>query len=185
MAVSGAAGRAAALHRSPVHGFSKQAETQLTVLTGLGIEGDAHCGATVRHRSRVAADPAQPNLRQVHLLHMEMIDAINAQGFDISPGDIGENITTAGIDLLALPRHTRLHIGANVILSLTGLRNPCAQLDNFQPGLTQAFLGRGTDGALVRKSGVMAIVLEGGVVHAGDTIRIEMPAPPLKSLERV
>jgi MOSC domain-containing protein YiiM len=174
-----------ALHRNPVHGFSKQAEPALTLLTGLGVLGDAHCGAAARHRSRVAADPTQPNLRQVHLLHAEMIAEINGGGFAILPGDIGENITTSGLDLLALPRHTRLHIGGTVILSVTGLRNPCIQLDRFSPGLTQAFLGKTTDGALIRKAGIMAIVLEGGEVARADTIRVELPVAPHLPLERV
>jgi MOSC domain-containing protein YiiM len=173
-----------ALHRSPIHAFSKQAEARLRMLTGLGVEGDAHCGATVKHRSRVAADPAQPNLRQVHLMPAEMIDEINARGFAIKPGDVGENITTSGVDLLGLPRHARLHIGAS-ILSITGLRNPCSQLDNFAPGLTQAFLGRAADGALLRKAGVMAIVLEGGLVAVGDGIEVELPRWPHLALERV
>ena len=178
-------GHVIALHRSAGHNFSKQVETSLTLLQGLGIEGDAHMGATVKHRSRVAADPNQPNLRQVHLLHAEMIDQICGKGFNIKPGDVGENISTHGIDLLTLPRHTRLHIGATVILSVTGLRNPCAQLDNFQAGLTQAFLGRSGDGNLIRKSGVMAIVLEGGIIFQGDEIRVELPSQPHLALERV
>jgi MOSC domain-containing protein YiiM len=178
------AGSIAALHRSPEHVFSKTAETQLTLLTGLGVEGDAHCGAAVRHRSRVAADPSQPNLRQVHLLQGEILDEINALGFSIRPGDVGENITTSGIDLLALPRHARLHTGG-AILSVTGLRNPCAQLDNFAPGLTQAFLGHAADGALLRKAGIMAIVLEGGIIRTGDAINVELPRRPHLRLERV
>jgi MOSC domain-containing protein YiiM len=173
-----------ALHRNPLHGFSKQAEDSLVLLTMIGVEGDAHAGATVKHRSRVAADPLQPNLRQVHLLHKEMIDEVNAQGFDIHPGDVGENITTRGLDLLALPRHARLRVG-DAILSITGLRNPCAQLDNFRPGLTQAFLGRRADGTLIRKAGVMAIVLQGGVVRRGDAVELDLPRAPHLPLERV
>jgi MOSC domain-containing protein YiiM len=178
-------GHVIALHRNPIHSFSKQAEANLTLLQGLGIEGDAHLGATVKHKSRVAADPNQPNLRQVHLLHMEIIDEICGKGLNIKPGDVGENITTHGIDLLNLPRHTRLHVGSNVILSVTGLRNPCSQLDNFQAGLTQAFLVKDDDGMLIRKAGIMAIVLEGGVIHQGDEIRVELPSKPHLPLERV
>ena len=178
-------GHVIALHRSAAHNFSKQAETELNLLQGLGIEGDAHMGATVKHRSRVAADPNQPNLRQVHLLHREMISEINVQGFAFQPGDVGENITTHGINLIALPRQTRLHIGSSVILSITGLRNPCSQLDNFLPGLTKAFLGKTIEGNLIRKAGIMAIVLEGGIIHQGDEIRVELPPPPHLVLERV
>jgi MOSC domain-containing protein YiiM len=185
MADARAVGKVVALSCNAVHAFSKQAATRLTLLTGLGVEGDAHCGAAVKHRSRVRADPSQPNLRQVHLLHAEMIDEINAKGFTLSPGDVGENITTTGIDLLALPRHTRLHLGESAIINITGLRNPCSQLDGFAPGLTQAFLGRAPNGELIRKAGIMAIVLEGGVVSVGDTIRVELPAMPHRRLERV
>ena len=178
-------GHIIALHRNQTHGFSKQTVPTLNVLQGLGIEGDAHCGATVKHRSRVAANPDQPNLRQVHLLATETIDEISAGGFRFMPGDVGENITTHGIDLINLPRHTRLYIGSNVILSITGLRNPCVQLDSFQAGLTQAFLGRKNDGSLLRKAGVMAIVLEGGLIAQGDEIRVELPSRPHLILERV
>lgn len=178
-------GHVIALHRSNAHNFSKQSETCLTLKQGLGIAGDAHMGATVKHRSRVAADPTQPNLRQVHLLHTEMIAEISKNGLEFQPGDVGENITTHGIDLLGLPRHTRLHIGSHVILSVTGLRNPCSQLDNFLPGLTQAFLSRSSDGSLIRKAGIMAIVLEGGEIVQGDEIRVELPAQPHLVLERV
>ena len=178
-------GHVIALHRSISHNFSKQAETSLNLLQGLGIEGDAHMGATVKHRSRVAANPDQPNLRQVHLLHAEMIDEVCGNGFEIKPGDVGENITTHGIDLIFLPRHTRLHVGSNVILSVTGLRNPCSQLDNFQVGLTHAFIGKDDNGKPIRKAGIMAIVLEGGIIHQGDEIRVELPSPPHLVLERV
>jgi MOSC domain-containing protein YiiM len=174
-----------ALHLSPLHGFSKERRARLTLLRGEGITGDAHCGATVQHRSRVAANPAQPNLRQVHLLHGEMIDEMNREGFGFGPGDVGENITTRGIDVLALPRHALLHIGPDVILCVTGLRNPCTQIDAFRPGLTQAFLGRAPDGALIRKAGIMAIVLEGGDIAMGDAIRVHAPALPHRPLERV
>jgi MOSC domain-containing protein YiiM len=178
-------GHVIALHVSSLHLFSKQEKSSLNLLQGLGIEGDAHMGATVKHRSRVATDPSQPNLRQVHLLHMEMIEDICSKGFDIKPGNVGENITTHGVDLINLPRHTRLHVGSTVILSVTGLRNPCSQLDNFQAGLTQAFLGKSADGKLIRKAGIMAIVLERGIVCQGDEIRVELPSLPHYVLERV
>lgn len=178
-------GHVISVHKSKTHSFSKKPETSLNLLQSLGIEGDSHMGATVKHRSRVAADPNQPNLRQVHLLHIEMIDEICRKGLAIKPGDVGENITTHGIDLLALPRHTRLHIGSHVILNITGLRNPCSQLDNFLPGLTHAFLDKSDDGQLIRKAGIMAIVLEGGIVFQGDEIRIELPSKPHLTLNRV
>ncbi|WP_035716176.1 MOSC domain-containing protein [Azorhizobium doebereinerae] len=170
---------------SATHSFSKATRPEIRLLAGLGVEGDAHEGVTVKHRSRVAADPTQPNLRQVHLVHAELLDELNANGFAIRPGDIGENILTRGLDLLGLPRGTRLHLGTAAVVEVTGLRNPCKQLDNFQPGLTRAVLDRDADGALIRKAGVMAIVLAGGPVRVGDTIACEWPAEPHLKLEPV
>jgi MOSC domain-containing protein YiiM len=165
-----------AVHRNPKHGFSKTAASSITLRAGLGVEGDAHAGATVKHRSRVARDPAQPNLRQVHLLHSELFETLAARGFVVRPGDIGEDITTRGIDLLALPTGTELAIGAQAVVRIMGLRNPCAQLDAFCPGLMAAVLDRTAEGALVRKAGVMGIVLADGAVAAGDVIGITLPA---------
>lgn len=175
----------AAVSRSATHTFSKPNEPCIRLLKGLGVEGDAHMGETVKHRSRVAADPAQPNLRQVHLIHAELHDELNAAGFRIAPGEMGENITTRGLDLLALPRGTRLHIGSSAIVEVTGLRNPCHQLDRFQQGLTQAVLGRDAEGNLIRKAGVMGIVIEGGDIAPGDAIRVALPPPPRFALECV
>jgi MOSC domain-containing protein YiiM len=163
-----------AVHRSPTHSFSKTPALAIRLIAGIGVEGDAHAGETVKHRSRVARDPTQPNLRQVHLIHAELHDELNAAGFHVKPGDMGENITTRGLDLLALPTGTRLIIGAAVI-EVTGLRNPCVQLDRFQPGLMQATLDRDAAGNLIRKAGVMGVVLSGGDVQAGERIRVQMP----------
>ena len=160
---------------SGVHVFSKTLQPSIRLLAGLGVEGDAHHGVTVKHRSRVARDPTQPNLRQVHLVHAELLEELAAAGFSVAPGDIGENILTRGIDLLALPRGTRLRLG-EALVEVTGLRNPCAQLDRFQPGLMAATLGRDEAGNLVRKAGIMAIVIEAGQVHPGDPIGIDLPA---------
>jgi MOSC domain-containing protein YiiM len=164
-----------AVHVRSDHGFSKTTAPRIRLLAGLGVEGDAHCGSTVRHRSRVARDPTQPNLRQVHLLQAELLDELRAAGFHVDPGAMGENITTRGIDLLALPEGTRLLLGADAELLLTGLRNPCGQIDDFQPGLMAAVLDRTPDGQLVRKAGVMATVLRGGVVSAHDRIVVRLP----------
>ena len=164
-----------ALHRSPVHEFSKQTENELRLIEGLGVEGDAHAGETVKHRSRVARDPSQPNLRQVHLIHAELFDELHEQGFDITPGLLGENVTTQGLDLLALPRGARLHLGEEAVVEVTGLRNPCTQLDGIAPGLMRAVLGRDADGKLIRKCGIMGVVRAGGIVRAGDAIRVEIP----------
>jgi MOSC domain-containing protein YiiM len=167
------------------HHFSKPPAQVIRLLAGLGVEGDAHCGATVRHRSRVARDPAQPNLRQVHLLHAELLAELAAAGFTLRPGDIGENVLTEGLDLLGLSRGTRLRLGATAEVQVTGLRNPCHQLDRFQPGLMAATLARDAAGGLVRKAGIMAVVLSPGEVRAGDPIIATLPPPPHRRLEPV
>ena len=174
-----------AVHLSGLHSFSKFAEPAIRLLAGIGVEGDAHAGTTVKHRSRVARDPSAPNLRQVHLLHSELFDELMAADFAVWPGDMGENITTRGIDLLALPTGTRLHIGDGPVVELTGLRNPCSQIDKFQKGLLAATLDRDAQGGLVRKAGVMAVVLQAGDVRSGDPIRVELPTGELKKLEPV
>lgn len=167
------------------HRFSKLIMPQITIVAGLGVQGDAHQGVTVKHRSRVKADPTQPNLRQVHLIHSELFDEVAKQGFHVEPADLGENITTKGIDLLGLPRGAHLRVGEEVVLEVTGLRNPCAQIDDFQKGLLSGVLERGPRGELVRKSGIMSVVLKGGCVRAGDRIVIQLPEPPFLPLERV
>lgn len=174
-----------AVSASRSHTFSKQPALFVTLLPGLGVQGDAHSGATVKHRSRVARNPTQPNLRQVHLIHGELFDELTLRGFDIGASQLGENITTAGIDLLALPTGTRLRLGASAVVELTGLRNPCGQLDKFRPGLMAAVLERAADGKLVRKAGVMSIVIAGGEVRVGDTIEVTLPTPPHRLLEPV
>ena len=174
-----------AVARHPVHAFSKPLAGEIRLLEALGVEGDAHCGATVKHRSRVARDPTQPNLRQVHLLHAELLEELRAKGFVVAPGDIGENVTTRGIDLLGLPVGARLRLGADAIVEVTGLRNPCAQLDGFAPGLMAAVLDRDAEGRLVRKAGIMGVVLAGGVVRPGDRIGVTLPPGPHRSLDRV
>ncbi|MBT9527500.1 MAG: MOSC domain-containing protein [Rhizobacter sp.] len=170
---------------SGTHKFSKGPASQITLLAGLGVEGDAHCGVTVKHRSRVARDPTQPNLRQVHLIHSELFDELATQGFAIAAGQIGENIGTRHIDLLGLPVGAQLHIGETAIVELTGLRNPCEQLNAHQAGLTAAVLGRAADGSLVRKAGVMSVVIAGGIVRAGNAIAVTLPALPHRAMERV
>lgn len=167
------------------HHFSKTPGLSIHLLAGLGVAGDAHMGETVKHRSRVRRDPTQPNLRQVHLIHAELFVELKAKGFTLKAGDLGENVTTGGIDLLALPAGTRLHLGESAVVEITGLRNPCVQIDDFQPGLMAATLGRDTDGNLVRKAGVMSIVLSDGEVRPGDAIRVEMPAAPHRPLQPV
>jgi hypothetical protein len=167
-----------AVGRDARHTFSKPPRERIRLLAGLGVEGDAHLGRTVQHRSRVARDPSQPNLRQVHLLHAELHDELRRRGFAVAPGDMGENVTTRGMDLLGLPAGARLTLGEAAVVEVTGLRNPCVQLDRFQPGLMAAVLDRAPDGALIRRAGIMAVVLAGGDVRPGDGIAVELPAPP-------
>lgn len=169
---------------SPTHTMSKAARAQITLLTGLGVQGDAHMGVTVKHRSRVAADPTQPNLRQVHLIHSELHAELGGKGFSVAAGQMGENITTQGIDLLGLSVGTLLHLGNDAIIKVTGLRNPCLQLEGIQSGLMKAVLGKDPSGKLIRKAGIMGVVIAGGVVQAGDKIRVTHPATH-RALERV
>jgi hypothetical protein len=171
-----ARGTVTAVSRSPTHTLSKPNQESIRLLTGLGVEGDAHLGKTVKHRSRVARNPSQPNFRQVHLLHAELHDELRAAGFRVSAGQMGENVTTRGVDLLAMPTGTRLHLGEAAVVELTGLRNPCAQLNKIQSRLMAATLGRDAQGRLIRKAGVMGIVLAAGEVRPGDLIRVELPA---------
>ncbi|MCM0618802.1 MOSC domain-containing protein [Nocardioides bruguierae] len=178
-------GRVVALHRSAEHTFSKQPHAQLRLVAGLGVEGDAHAGATVRHRSRVAQDPTQPNLRQVHLVAAELLDELVEAGFAVAPGDLGENVTTRGLDLLSLPVGTVVALGDETRIGLTGLRNPCAQIESFSPGLLERVVGRGDDGAVVRRAGVMGVVLAGGDVRVGDRVRVALPPLPHAPMERV
>jgi MOSC domain-containing protein YiiM len=161
---------------SGTHTFTKPNRLAIRLVAGLGVEGDAHLGVTVKHRSRVRQDPTAPNLRQVHLIHEELFAELRAGGFSLAPGVIGENVTTRGIDLLGLPTGTRLRLGTDAVVEITGLRNPCRQLDAFQPGLMKATLDRDADGTLIRKAGVMAIVIAGGEVRAGDAIAVDLPA---------
>jgi MOSC domain-containing protein YiiM len=170
---------------SPGHTLKKPTRESIRLLAGLGVDGDAHLGATVKHRSRVRRDPSQPNLRQVHLIQAELHDELALKGMPVGPGEMGENITTRGIDLLNLPVDTILGIGAEARVRVTGLRNPCSQLDSIYDGLMAATLDRDAKGALVRKAGVMCVVLRSGTVHAGDTILAELPPPPHRPLDPV
>ena len=184
-AASSDIGRVVAVSLRRGHHFSKTPGLSIRLLAGLGVAGDAHMGETVKHRSRVRKDPTQPNLRQVHLMHAELFDELREKGFAVKPGDLGENVTTSGIDLLALPAGTRLRLGATAVVEVTGLRNPCVQLDGFQKGLMAATLDRDATGNLVRKAGIMSVVLAGGDVRPGDAIGIELPDIPHRPLRPV
>lgn len=171
-----------AVSRSATHTLTKPNEDRIRLLSGLGVEGDAHMGETVKHRSRVARDPSQPNLRQVHFIHEELHRELRAEGFELAPGQMGENITTRGVDLLGLPVGTRLCLGETAVVEVTGLRNPCAQLNSIQSGLMAATLDRDENGDLIRKAGIMGVVLKGGDVHPNDPIRVELPPEPHRRL---
>ena len=174
-----------AVSRSATHTFSKTNQQSIRLLPALGVEGDAHLGATVKHRSRVARDPTKPNLRQVHLIHSELHEELRSAGFVVSAGQMGENVTTRGIDLLKLPVGTRLSLGRRAIVEVTGLRNPCYQLNGFQPGLKEATLGRDEAGTSSARPVFMAVVLVGGEVRPGDLIGVELPPEPHRLLEPV
>lgn len=177
--------RVVAVASSPRHAFSKQRAFFVSLVTGHGVAGDAHAGPTVKHRSRVARDPSQPNLRQVHLIQGELFAELEAKGYRVGPGELGENITTQGLDLLSLPAGAELAIGDAAVVRITGLRNPCVQIDRFQRGLMKAVLDRTPDGALVRKTGVMSVVVSDGVVREGDAIRVTLPPLPHRALDVV
>lgn len=174
-----------AVSRSPRHRFSKPNELWIRLLAGLGVEGDAHAGETVRHRYDRRFHPQRPNLRQVHLISRELLDELGIGGFRVGPGELGENVTTRGLDLAALPTGTRLHLGDQAIVEVTGLRTPCVQIDRFQPGLLKEMVGRDEHGAVVRRAGIMSIVVTGGEVRPGDPIRVELPPPPHRPLRPV
>jgi MOSC domain-containing protein YiiM len=173
------------VHVSPEHSFSKSTVNEIHLIAGIGVEGDAHAGATVKHRSRVAIDPSTPNLRQVHLIPVETLKILQEDGFTVQPGDLGENITTSGIDLYSLPVGTLLRIGVDVLIALTGLRNPCQQIEKFQDGLLKKCLPTDADGVIQRRAGVMAIVISGGAVREGDEIITALPPLPHQELQRI
>lgn len=170
------------VNSSDRHGFSKKQQQSIRLVAGHGVEGDAHAGVTVQHLSRQKKEPDLPNLRQVHLLHAELFEELADKGFVVGAGDMGENITTCDIDLLSLPLGTLLHIGEEAVVEVTGLRNPCRQIDGFQKGLMAETLEKREDGSLLRKTGIMSIVIKGGPVRAGDAVRVELPAEPFEAL---
>ena len=178
-------GSVSAVSSSGTYTFTKPNRADITLVAGLGVEGDVHAGTTVKHRFRMEKDPSQPNLRQVHLLHEELFEEVRAAGFEVAAGELGENVTTRGIDLLGLPVGTRLRLGARAVVEVTGLRNPCAQIDAFRKGLLKQVVGRDADGRPAFRSGIMSIVLTGGVVRPGDPVTVELPDGPHRPLEIV
>jgi MOSC domain-containing protein YiiM len=178
-------GAVSAVSSNGVYSFTKPNRRSITLLEGLGVEGDVHAGVTVKHRSRVLRDPSQPNLRQVHLIHEELFEEVREAGFEVEPGALGENVTTRGIDLLGLPTGTLLRLGDEAVVEVTGLRNPCLQIDGFRTGLLKEVVRRDADGAVRRKAGIMSVVLTGGVVRPGDPVTVELPDGPHIPLEVV
>ncbi|MFJ9544051.1 MOSC domain-containing protein [Streptomyces sp. NPDC101225] len=178
-------GSVGAVSSNGVYSFTKPNRESITLITGLGVEGDVHAGTTVKHRSRMLRDPSQPNLRQVHLIHEELFDEVRTAGFEVSAGQLGENVTTRGIDLLGLPAGTLLRLGDEAVVEVTGLRNPCPQIDGFGHGLLKQLVGRDEDGATWRKAGIMSVVLTGGAVRPGDPVEVELPEGPHRPLEVV
>ena len=179
------AGTVVAVAASQFHAFSKTVRDEIRLIEGLGVDGDAHSGSTVKHRSRVRVDPSQPNLRQVHLIAVELLEELAGLGFDIAPGDLGENILVRGIDLIDLPRGTRLKLGSQAEIEVTGLRNPCRQIEEFRPGLLKHMIIRADDGAPILRTGVMGVVLRGGPIRGGDKVEALLPSGPKQALERV
>ncbi|WP_016698216.1 MOSC domain-containing protein [Actinoalloteichus spitiensis] len=167
-----------AVSRSATHTFTKPAQRSIRLLPGLGVEGDAHAGTTVRHRSRVAKDPTRPNLRQVHLIGQELLSELGDLGYRVAPGELGENVTTSGIDLLALPTDTLLVFPGGAAVRVTGLRNPCHQINRFRPGLLGEVIGKDERGEVVRRAGIMGVVARGGEIRPGDAITVDLPAAP-------
>lgn len=178
-------GTVVTVSRSSTHSFSKTPEASLRLIEGIGVEGDAHAGVTVKHRSRVARNPLQPNLRQVHLIQSEVLEALRSAGFAVAAGALGENLTTSGLDLFSLPQGSLLHLGASAVVRVTGLRNPCSQIEDFHEGLLAAVTERDGAGHVIRKTGVMSVVVAGGLVQPGDSVRVELPPPPHVPLEVV
>ncbi|MET8026560.1 MOSC domain-containing protein [Streptomyces avermitilis] len=170
-------GTVTAVSSNGTYTFTKPNRESITLLAGLGVEGDVHAGVTVKHRFRMRKDPSQPNLRQVHLMHEELFEELRGAGFTVAAGELGENVTTRGLDLLGLPTGALLHIGDAAVVEVTGLRNPCAQIDTFRKGLLKQVVGSG-DGAVAFKSGIMSVVRAGGVVRPGDSIEVELPDGP-------
>ncbi|MFJ5924562.1 MOSC domain-containing protein [Kitasatospora sp. NPDC092948] len=178
-------GTVMAVSSNGAYSFSKPNRDAIRLLEGLGVEGDVHAGVTVKHRSRVAQDPTVPNLRQVHLIHAELFDRLAEAGFAVAPGELGENVTTSGLDLLGLPVGALLHLGEEAVVEVTGLRNPCAQIDNFRHGLLKQVVKRDENGAIVRLAGIMGVVRAGGEVRSGDSITVTLPDGPHRPLDRV
>jgi MOSC domain-containing protein YiiM len=177
--------RVDSVHRDGQHRFSKSSVGEIRLIEGVGVDGDAHAGATVQHLHLVRKDPTAPNLRQVHLIPREVLDELAANGYDVAPGELGENVTTAGLDLFALPTGTTLHLGDTATVTVTGLRDPCSQINGLRKGLLKQVMGKAEDGTVVRRVGIMGVVSTGGVVRPGDRLTVVLPPEPHQRLDLV
>jgi MOSC domain len=163
------------------HRFSKPTRDRIVLLEGHGVEGDAHAGPFVRHRYLARRRPRVPNLRQVHLIPSELFRSLSEAGFEVAAGDLGENITTTGLDLERMPLGTLIEFGLMAMIELTGLRTPCVLIDRFQAGLKRQVLSSDETGPPF-KCGVLGVVRSGGPVAAGDAARARLPSSRFRTL---
>ncbi len=178
-------GSVVSVSRDSTHRVSKVPQQAITLLEGIGVEGDAHAGATDQHRYTKRRDPHRPNLRQVHLIQSELFDELATHGYAVGPGQLGENVTTSGVDLLALPAGTRLHLGDEAVVEVTGLRGPCKLINQVADGLLKAVVATGRGKEVPQRTGVMSVVVVGGIVRPGDAVRVELPVGEHRVLQTV
>lgn len=171
--------------RSSGHSFRKACEESINLIEGFGVEGDVHAGKKIKHTFLAKEDPDRKNIRQIHLIAAELFTELKGKGFNVDPGQLGENITTEGIDLLSLPTGTLLHIGNGAVIELTALRQPCIQIDEFQQGLLKEVVYKDSGGNIIRKVGVMGVILVSGAVSPNDEIIVETPDKPHHKLDYV
>lgn len=163
------------------HRFRKMPQRDILLVEGHGVEGDAHAGPFVRHRYLARRQPRLPNLRQVHLIPSALFGTLRRCGYEIGAGGLGENVTTAGLNLEEMPLGTRILLGQTASVELIGLRTPCVLIDRFRSGLKQHLLAFAKTGPAFR-CGVMGVVRTGGRVAAGDVARVVLPSPPVRAL---
>ena len=169
-------GTVLSVSRDDKHRFSKPTVSSIRLVAGFGVEGDSHAGATVQHLYEKKRNPSAPNLCQVHFMAAELFDDLVPTGYTVAPGELGENVTTEGINLMSLPLGTQLHLGAQAVVSVTGMRSPCSLINGYQKGLMKQLIKTDAAGTVHRRGGIMGVVVRGGVVNPGDCIRVELPA---------
>jgi hypothetical protein len=165
---------------SPRHGFSKLVRESITLIKGHGVDGDAHAGAFVKHRYLARWRPRMANERQVHLINQALFEELFSEGFNVQPGNLGENVTTRGIDLLRLPLGTMLALGPTAAVELRGLRTPCVLVDRFRKGLLKALVRKGEQPRF--RAGVMGVVREGGILFPGNPVKVTISPAPWQAL---